>query len=135
MSEDKNITKYKSREYLINAIDSMNLSKRDTHILKLRYGLLKENKTKILEEISSICNLSKERIRQIITKEIIKIRAYGHINIKKGELDHPFSILVLHLQSVKESLTPEKENNIKKIEEEFGFYHDLYIDLIKTLVH
>lgn len=79
------ITGYKSREYLIKAID-WGLSKRDAKILKLRYGLLKEKKTKTFEEMRVICKLSRSRIQQIVTKEIVKIRVSGNLHIKKMNL-------------------------------------------------
>ena len=59
------------REILENILNT--LTERERDILKYRYGLI-DGTPKTLEEIGNIFNLSKERIRQIESKALQKLR-------------------------------------------------------------
>lgn len=52
------------------------LSPKERDILVLRYGLGKDGEKKTLEEVGSIYNVSRERIRQIETRAISKLRRF-----------------------------------------------------------
>lgn len=62
-----NIENEENKEYILNLIESLTF--RDKEIIKNFYGINKENKS-TLEEIGKIFNVSRERIRQIIEKNL-----------------------------------------------------------------
>ena len=77
ISDDKNSTPEQvmdnegKREILESILNT--LTERERDVLKYRYGLI-DGIPKTLEEIGNIFNLSKERIRQIESKALQKLR-------------------------------------------------------------
>ncbi|BFM38861.1 principal RNA polymerase sigma factor SigA [Synechocystis sp. LKSZ1] len=68
------------REDLENVLDT--LSPRERDVLRLRYGL-DDGRMKILEEIGQVFNLTRERIRQIESKALRKLRHPNRSSILK----------------------------------------------------
>jgi RNA polymerase sigma factor (sigma-70 family) len=52
------------------------LDKREKRIIKMRWDLIKKNKLKSLKEISVILKISKERVRQLEIRAMIKLKGY-----------------------------------------------------------
>ncbi|MSS77469.1 sigma-70 family RNA polymerase sigma factor [Anaerococcus sp. AGMB00486] len=71
---DDQILKKDMEEFLMKALDQ--LSDREKQIIVYRYGLDNE-KPKTLEEIGTIYNLSRERIRQIENQALGKLKQYS----------------------------------------------------------
>ncbi len=63
---------------VLTSIMDTNLSEREKMIIKLRYGLVYD-KQYTLEEIGKIYDVNRERIRQIETKAMIKLK--HHVNV------------------------------------------------------
>jgi len=62
------------------------LTPREIEIIKLRYGLREDNKIFSLQEIGKIYNLSRERIRQIESKALNKMKVLTRNNEKCNAL-------------------------------------------------
>ncbi len=71
---DDQILKKDMEDFLMKALDQ--LSDREKQIIIYRYGLDNE-KPKTLEEIGTIYNLSRERIRQIENQALGKLKQYS----------------------------------------------------------
>jgi RNA polymerase primary sigma factor len=75
VNDHNSLLEQDSLEFLINYIDSLNLSnKRDKEIVKFRYGLL-DGEIHTLKETGVEYNLTKERVRQIEEKTLKKLKA------------------------------------------------------------
>ena len=59
------------KEELLNVLSE--LSPREEEVLKLRFGL-KDGRTRTLEEVGKVFDVTRERIRQIEAKALRKIR-------------------------------------------------------------
>ena len=70
-------------ERICNILDST-LSMRDAKMIKLRYGLI-DGKSKTLDEVGKEFNLTRERVRQLEKKALIKVRKKIEKDIKDFE--------------------------------------------------
>ena len=96
-------------EYLNASIKEV-LKGRENKIITMRYGLEGE-KPCTLQQIGSKFNLSRERIRQIADKSIMKILRKGKKQIKKGDIDCPCAGLLLYFQRI---IRPEEEEAMNR---------------------
>ena len=66
---------YATRQLLKDEIDSVLqlLTERERKVLQLRFGLI-DGRTRTLEEVGNVFNVTRERIRQIEAKALRKIR-------------------------------------------------------------
>ena len=58
---------------LVRIIDESSLTERERKVLYLRFGVI-DNKTRTLEELGKIFNITRERVRQIEAKALRKLR-------------------------------------------------------------
>lgn len=61
------------------------LPEREAHIIKLRFGLV-DGRTRTLDEIGSVYDLSRERIRQLESKAFRRLRAPSNLQSLRGFL-------------------------------------------------
>jgi DNA-binding CsgD family transcriptional regulator len=97
-------------EYFLLAQDDA-LTPRQVYIVDLRYGFANgEHHT--LQQIGHELGLSRERIRQIITQSLRKIRSKGRRHITRSQKESPCARLLLYLES---TLMPEEPGNLDRI--------------------
>lgn len=111
---------------------------RNNEIFKSRYGLV-NNEILTLEVIGNKFEISRERVRQIITGIIKRIKTRGRIEYNKGK-QSSFSLLYNYLENIKEFLLSNSNDNIltqefieKFLEKEFNRKDLIYLDLINKL--
>lgn len=63
---------------LINHIDELKMSEKAKKVIILRYGL-NDREFKTLEQVGEILGITRERVRQIEAKALIKIKQYYHV--------------------------------------------------------
>ena len=80
------------QQNIIKLLDECNLKEREKEVLKLRYGLDNQN-IMTLEEIGIKFNLTRERVRQIEAKAIMKIRKSRHIKEYASYTNNPVQSL------------------------------------------
>lgn len=94
-------------------LDDCNLDAREKDVLILKYGL-DGNPTMTLEEIGVVYGVSRERIRQIESKALMKIRKSKHIKKLAGYMEDPEECL----------------SNIEEFRRKYGIYlnsHKAYL--------
>lgn len=70
---------------IYNAFDKCNLTRREIMVLEKRFGLM-NNQEKTLEELGKEFNLTRERVRQIESKALRKLRCYKARNLLEDHL-------------------------------------------------
>ncbi len=73
ISPDEDVMKHNLREVTNSALDS--LSPREQEIVRMRYGLNETGKEYTLQEVGEIFQVTRERIRQIEEKALLKLRS------------------------------------------------------------
>jgi RNA polymerase primary sigma factor len=73
ISPDEDVMKHNLREVTICALQS--LSPREQEIVRMRYGLNETGKEYTLQEVGEIFQVTRERIRQIEEKALLKLRS------------------------------------------------------------
>jgi RNA polymerase primary sigma factor len=73
ISPDEDVMKHSLREVTISALQS--LSPREQEIVRMRYGLNETGKEYTLQEVGEIFQVTRERIRQIEEKALLKLRS------------------------------------------------------------
>ncbi len=73
VSPDEDVMKHNLREVTISALQS--LSPREQEIVRMRYGLNDNGKEYTLQEVGEIFQVTRERIRQIEEKALLKLRS------------------------------------------------------------
>jgi RNA polymerase primary sigma factor len=73
VSPDEDVLKHSLREVTDSALSS--LSPREQEILRMRYGLNENGKEYTLQEVGEIFQVTRERIRQIEEKALLKLRS------------------------------------------------------------
>ena len=91
-----------------NLFEKCNLNPREKEILMLRYGFNDQN-SMTLEELGKKYHLTRERIRQIEVKALMKIRRSKHIKELAAYTTYPEQ----SLQNIKEFREKYNESNIK----------------------
>jgi DNA-binding CsgD family transcriptional regulator len=87
------------------------LTPRQNRIVDLRYGFANgEHHT--LQQIGQEFGLSRERIRQILQRSLLKIRSKSRRQITKGATDSACARLLLYLEN---TLKPEEPGNLDRI--------------------
>jgi len=90
---------------LFSVAQSDALSPRESAIIELRYGLT-SGEPNTLEAIGLKVGVTRERIRQIISKSLRKIVAKGQREIKRGQTTEPCADLLLYLRN---AILPEDD--------------------------
>jgi RNA polymerase primary sigma factor len=72
------------REAIISTLTT--LTKREASVVRLRFGI-DENRVRTLEEIGTVFNVTRERIRQIEAKALRRLRHPSRSKNLKGYLD------------------------------------------------
>ncbi|WP_448542550.1 sigma factor-like helix-turn-helix DNA-binding protein [Roseiflexus sp.] len=96
---------------LFSAAQSNALSPRESTIIELRYGLT-SGEPNTLEAIGLRFGVTRERIRQILSKSLRKIVAKGQREIKKDKITEPCAELLLYLRS---AVIPENDGAIDRL--------------------
>jgi DNA-binding CsgD family transcriptional regulator len=97
-------------EYFVLAQEDA-LTPRQSRIVDLRYGFANgEHHT--LQQIGQEFGLSRERIRQILQRSLLKIRSKGRRQISRRETDSACARLLLYLERI---LRPEEPGNLDRI--------------------
>jgi RNA polymerase primary sigma factor len=73
VSPDEDVMKHNLHEVTISALQS--LSPREQEIVRMRYGLNENGKEYTLQEVGEIFQVTRERIRQIEEKALLKLRS------------------------------------------------------------
>lgn len=73
VSPDEDVMKHNLREVTDSALES--LSPREQEIVRIRYGLNENGKEYTLQEVGEIFQVTRERIRQIEEKALLKLRS------------------------------------------------------------
>jgi RNA polymerase primary sigma factor len=73
ISPDEDVMKHNLREVTVSALQS--LSSREQEIVRMRYGLNETGKEYTLQEVGEIFQVTRERIRQIEEKALLKLRS------------------------------------------------------------
>jgi RNA polymerase primary sigma factor len=73
ISPDEDVMKHNLREVTVSALQS--LSPREQEIVRMRYGLNETGKEYTLQEVGEIFQVTRERIRQIEEKALLKLRS------------------------------------------------------------
>jgi RNA polymerase primary sigma factor len=73
VSPDEDVIKHSLREVTISALQS--LSPREQEIVRMRYGLNESGREYTLQEVGEIFQVTRERIRQIEEKALLKLRS------------------------------------------------------------
>lgn len=90
---------------LVRIIDESSLTERERKVLYLRFGVI-DNKTRTLEEVGKIFNITRERVRQIEAKALRKLRNNIYVKEYHNTVGSPYKI--------KEKNKTRKYNTIKK---------------------
>lgn len=90
---------------LVRIIDESSLTERERKVLYLRFGVI-DNKTRTLEEVGKIFNITRERVRQIEAKALRKLRNNIYVKEYYNTVGSPYKI--------KEKNKTRKYNTIKK---------------------
>ncbi|WP_078910979.1 RNA polymerase sigma factor [Streptomyces sp. NRRL WC-3742] len=72
------------RQHLEAVLDT--LGERERQVVQLRYGL-DDGRPRTLEEIGAVFGVTRERIRQIESKTLVKLRAHAYAEQLRGYLD------------------------------------------------
>lgn len=96
------------RNSIYKILDSMNFTEKEKEVITLRYGL-EDGNPMTLEKISKIFNLSRERIRQMESKVINKIRASARVRELAYYMDNPQETL----ERIEEHRTIVRESGIR----------------------
>ena len=90
---------------ILEAIENSNLTERERKVLYLRFGVI-DNKTRTLEELGKIFNITRERVRQIEAKALRKLRNNIYVKEYYNTVGSPYK--------TKEKNKTRKYNSIKK---------------------
>ena len=90
---------------LVRIIDESSLTERERKVLYLRFGVI-DNKTRTLEEVGKIFNITRERVRQIEAKALRKLRNNIYVKEYYNTVGSPYQ--------TKEKNKTRKYNSIKK---------------------
>lgn len=111
---------------------------RNNEIFKLRYGLI-NNEILTLENIGDSFEISRERVRQIISRIIKRVKSKCKREYNQGN-QNTFSLLYNYLQTIKDFLLSNSKDNYltqhfidKFLTKEFENNNLIYIDLINQL--
>lgn len=111
---------------------------RNNEIFKLRYGLI-NNEILTLENIGDSFEISRERVRQIISRIIKRVKGKCKREYNQGN-QNTFSLLYNYLQTIKDFLLSNSKDNYltqhfidKFLTKEFENNNLIYIDLINQL--
>lgn len=87
------------------------LSERENQIIDLRYGLTTEDPL-TLAAIGIELGVSRERIRQLLTKAHHKIISQGEKHIRVGKIDDPCAELLIYARAI---IRPEEEHSVGRL--------------------
>ena len=90
---------------LVRIIDESSLTERERKVLYLRFGVI-DNKTRTLEELGKIFNITRERVRQIEVKALRKLRNNIYVKEYYNTVGSPYK--------TKEKNKTRKYNTTKK---------------------
>ena len=77
------------KEQISSLLSISDLTDREKYILKMRFGFNEDNKIYTLEELKQVLHLTRERIRQIESKALRKVKIYARRLQLEDYLDDP----------------------------------------------
>ncbi|MBR6162823.1 AAA family ATPase [bacterium] len=134
----ENYDNYNLKDYLLSIFNKEVYNIRNNQIFKFRYGF-EDNQIHTLEDAGNRYNISRERVRQITTKIIKRIK-FRCKTAKRRNLFNIFLSLYYYLETLKKDLMHNSQNNYinqeyadKILTREFGVNDSIYLHLINNL--